>query len=297
MVGRTKAAVMDLTVLILTYNEELNLPYALESVAGWADQIIVVDSFSQDKTVDIAQSFGAEVYQNRFEDFVQQRNWAMEVPTYRHEWFLYIDADEEVSPELKGEIMGMLASVSNQVAGFEMQRQFFFLGKPLKHGISRNWFLRLIRRGRCRFVVGPHATEYAVIQGPSLRLKHDLIHRDRRSLSHWIQNQNRDTSKIALGLFQAGGRIEPPKLGRGETLEGRFRIWTNRILLRMPLPVRCLIRFLALYILRRTFLDGGVGFAYCALHGFWQPLLVGLKQQEFAVLGYALEEAKRAGWR
>jgi glycosyltransferase involved in cell wall biosynthesis len=287
---------MDVTVLILTLNEEVNLPYALENVVGWAGQVIVVDSFSQDKTVEIAKSLGAEVYQNKFINHVQQRNWALEVPRYRNGWVLYIDADEQVTPELRAEI-SQLKSVPDEVAGFEMRRRFIFLGRRLKHGGYYPWLLRLLRLGRSRFVTSARAGEYAVVQGAVRRLQHDLLHQDHRSLAHWIQNQNRDSSKIALTLYEAGGEIKPPELLPGEIQEGRFRAWVNRTLQRLPLGINLLMHFFLFYVVRRGFLDGWQGFAYCALHEFWMPLAISLKMREFSQSPYALEEARRSGWR
>ncbi|MEM3484235.1 MAG: glycosyltransferase family 2 protein [Candidatus Methanomethyliaceae archaeon] len=287
---------MRVTVLILTLNEEVNLPYALRSVVDWADQIIVVDSFSQDSTVEIAKSFGAEVYQNKFVNHVQQRNWALEVPKYRNEWVLYIDADEQVTPELRDEI-SKLESVPDEVAGFEMRRRFVFLGRWLKHGGYYSWILRLLRLGRSRFVTSARAGEYAVVQGAVRRLHHDLLHQDHRSLAQWIQNQNKDSSKIALALYEAGGEIKAPELLPGEVQEGRFRAWVNRILQRLPIGLNPLLRFCLFYFVRMGFLDGWQGFAYCALHEFWMPLVISLKMREFPMSPYALEEARRSGWR
>jgi len=288
---------MNLTVLILTLNEEVNLPHALRSVAGWADQIIVVDSFSHDRTVEIARSYGAIVYQNEFVNHVHQRNWALEVPKYLHEWVLYIDADEQVTPELRREIDQTLRTVSEQVAGFEMRRRYIFLGRWLKHGGSYLRTLRLLRLGRSRFVASARAGEYAVVQGKVERLINDLLHHDQRSLAQWIKNQNHDTSCMALKLFDAGGEIKPPRLGKREIQEGRIRAYLNRLFFRMPLAVNPILRFLIAYFLRGGWLDGWQGFVFCALHPFCVNLLISVKMREFAQSPYALEEARHTRWR
>ena len=288
---------MDVTVLILTLNEEVNLPYALHSVAGWAEQIIVVDSFSCDRTVEIARSFGAEVYENKFVNHAQQRNWALEVPTYRHQWVLYIDADEQVTPELRDEIAAVLPTVPDEVAGFEMRRRFIFLGRWLKHGGFYLPVLRLLRLGRSRFVTSPRAGEYAVVEGKVRRLKNDLLHQDHHSLAQWIQNQNRDTSRVALALFEAGGKIKLAQLAEGETQEGRIRACLNQLLLKMPLAVNPLLRFSIAYFLRGGFLDGWQAFVYCVLHPYCHSLLVSAKMREFVQSPYALEEARHTSWR
>ena len=288
---------MNLTVHILTLNEEVNLPHALHSVAGWADQIIVVDSFSQDRTVEIARDFGAEVYQNKFITHVQQRNWALEHPTNRHDWVLYIDADEQVTPELREEIEQVLQDVPDEVGGFEMRRRYIFLGRWLKHGGWYPWMLRLLRVERSRFATSARGGEYAVVQGSISRLKHDFLHQDQRSLYQWIQNQNRDTSRMALSLFDAGGEIAAPKLAEGERQEGRVRALLNRIAFRLPLGFSSFLRFIIAYVIRLGFLDGWQGFAFNVLHPFWVTLLIDLKKREYAQSSYALEEARRTPWR
>lgn len=288
---------MNLSVLILTLNEEVNLPYALQSVSGWADQIIVVDSFSQDRTVEIARSFGAEVFQNEFVNHVQQRNLALEYPTYRHEWVLYIDADEQVTPELQEEIEQLLQDVPDEVGGFEMRRRYIFLGRWLKHGGWYPWMLRLLRVKRSRFVTSARGGEYAVVQGGIRRLKHDLLHQDQRPLYQWIQNQNRDTSRVALSLLDAGGQIKAPVLAKGERQEGRVRALLTRIAFKLPLGFSSFLRFVIAYVIRLGFLDGWQGFAFNVLHPFWHTLLVDLKKREYAQSSCALDEARRTPWR
>ena len=288
---------MDLTVHILTLNEEVNLPHALRSVAGWADQIIVVDSSSQDRTVEIARAFGAEVYQNKFINHVQQRNWALEHPANRHDWVLYIDADEQVTPELRDEIERVLQDVPDEVGGFEMRRRYIFLGRWLKHGGWYPWMLRLLRVKGSRFVTSARGGEYAVVQGSIRRLKRDLLHQDHRSLYQWIQNQNRDTSRVALSLLDAGGQIEAAVLAKGERQEGRVRALLTRIVFKLPLGFNSLLRLVIAYVIRLGFLDGWQGFAFNVLHPFWHTLLVDLKNREYAQSPYALEEARRTSWR
>jgi len=286
------------SVLILTFNEESNLPYALHSIAGWADQIVVVDSYSTDRTVEIARSYGADVYQNPFENFVQQRNWALTVPEYRNEWVLYIDADEQVTPELRAEIAEVLSTVPDDVAGFEMRRRFIFMGRWLRHGGYHIWLLRLFRRNRCRFVPSHQGGEYPVVEGKVWRLRYDLLHQDHRPLAQWIQNQNKDSTKVALALFEAGGRPIQAGLNPGEAIEGGMRTWLNRhIYARIPFWAKPIARFLTFYLLRGGFLDGWQGFAYCALHEFWYPLLVSLKLRELQTSEIARTHAEQSGWR
>jgi len=289
---------MDLTVLILTFNEEINLPYALGSVKDWANQIIVVDSYSEDRTIEIAESFGAEIYQNEFIDFTIQRNWALSKPKYKNEWVLYIDADEQVTDALKKEIDKVLENVAEDVSGFMMRRRFFFLGKWLRHGGYYIWLLRLFRRNKTRFVHSHQGGEYPVVRGKVKKLKNDILHIDHRPLSKWIQNQNKDSTKVALSLFRAKKRPLNIDFSSGEKIEGPLRTRLNKyIYSKIPLFLRPFIRLILFYFLKGSFLDGWQGFAYCFLHEFWYPLLVAIKFKELSFSKEAVKYAEKSGWR
>jgi glycosyltransferase involved in cell wall biosynthesis len=132
-----------LSVLVPTLDEEVNLPECLASLA-WADQVIVVDSFSHDRTIAIAREFGAHVVQHEFENYSRQKNWALETLPFRHEWVLIVDADERVTPELRAEIEAVLAAP--EWAGYYVNRRFIFLGTWIRHaGWYPSWNLRLFR--------------------------------------------------------------------------------------------------------------------------------------------------------
>src|SRR5258707_7521066 len=108
----------QISVLIPTFNEEVNLPDSLASVCGWTKDVWVVDSFSADRTVEIAREAGANVMQHVFEGYAKQKNWALENVPFRGEWVLILDADERVSPELAAEVRGLIAADGNGYDGF-----------------------------------------------------------------------------------------------------------------------------------------------------------------------------------
>src|SRR5579859_6580220 len=101
---------LPVSVLVPTLDEELNLPDCLRSLHNWADEVFVIDSYSQDRTVAIAREFGAEVVQHRFESYSRQKNWALDTLPFRNEWVLILDADERLTPELRCEIERALCS-------------------------------------------------------------------------------------------------------------------------------------------------------------------------------------------
>src|SRR5271155_4475515 len=138
------------SVLILTLNEENNLPECIDSCA-WSDDIVVFDSLSADRTVEIAREKGARVLERRFDNYAGQRNAALTTVEYEHPWVLMVDADERVPPDLAAEIQSAVAAAGEQVAMYRMRRKDHFLGKWLRRSSGYpSWFGRLVRLGRIR---------------------------------------------------------------------------------------------------------------------------------------------------
>lgn len=279
-----------LAVIILTYNEELNLPGALDSVCGWAGQVFVVDSFSTDRTVEIAKSYGAEIYQHPFGDYCDwaaQRNWALDNLPIKHDWVLFLDADERVTPELAREITDVLPCVDAEVGGFYINRRFVFMGRWLRHGGRYpDRVLRLVRRDRTR-VLRVGRAEYFQVNGRVQYLKHDMLHADQKGLAFWISKHNRYSDIGAKEVLE----LESGKLssfeqqnrnkGSQSELEGRYRIWIKqRVWPRLPSVARPLLRFFYRYFFQLGFLDGKEGLIYYVLHEFWYPFLIDAKAEE-----------------
>jgi glycosyltransferase involved in cell wall biosynthesis len=263
-----------LSVLIPTLNEELNLPECLDSVA-WADEVFVVDSFSTDRTLDIARERGAHVVQHAFEDYSRQKNWALDTLPFRNDWVLILDADERVTPDLQSEIVCTLAQPTCD--GYYLNRRFIFLGHWIRHaGWYPSWNLRLFRHSLGRYD-NRVVHEHIVLNGQVGYLKHDLLHLDRRGLEAFIARHNRYSTLEAQARFAAERRSfrSDAKL-RGAPVERkrfmRERIWPH-------IPAKPLALFAYMYVLRRGFLDGYPGLALCVFHAF-QEFMVGLKLAE-----------------
>jgi glycosyltransferase involved in cell wall biosynthesis len=189
-----------LSAVLITLNEEANLPRTLKSVS-WAQEMVVVDSGSTDATVEIARKAGARVYEEPWRGFAAQKNSAIEHAA--GEWILSLDADEEVSPKLAREIQALLAG-EPAFSAYRLPRLNHFLGKPLRHG--GYWpdpKLRLFRRGSARFAQRPvHETMEAT--GPVGELKGPLIHHCYPTLEDYIEHMNRYSSAGALMLVDSG---------------------------------------------------------------------------------------------
>lgn len=264
---------VPLAVVILTRNEEANLPYALENVIGWAAEVWVVDSHSTDRTTELARAAGATVVVHEFAGYAAQRTWALRSLPFGHDWVLFLDADEAVTPELRVELARVLAAPPDGVAGFSMKRRFIFMGRWLRHGgYYPIWILRLVRHrlARCE---ARGVDEHLIVDGPVARLRHDLLHEDRRPLARWVERHTRYAELAAADILHGSSGELDPHLRSASQAE-RARWWYERVYLRLPLGLRAVAFFLYRYVLRGGLLDGREGFIYHALQAFWYRLLI-----------------------
>lgn len=232
----------SLSVAVVTLNEEERIRACLESVV-WADEIVVVDSGSSDKTVQIAREFTDRVVFHPWAGYGTQKNFA--AGQCRGDWLLSLDADERVSDALREEIPSTLASEPRQV-GFLVPRQNFFAGRWVRHG---GWYpdyqLRLFRRGRGAF--RPRVVHESVeVDGPTGRLSSPLIHESYRSVGDFVTRSDRYAELAASELAAAG---------RGGSAA--------------DLLLRPLWRFVSMYLLRAGFLDGWRGLILAVLYAHY----------------------------
>jgi glycosyltransferase involved in cell wall biosynthesis len=186
---------------MIAMNEEANLPRTLESVR-WADEIVVVDSGSKDRTIEIAQSFGAKTSFHAIRGHGEQKNVALDLCT--REWILLLDADEVLTPELQLEIRDLLSS-EPKYGAYWIPRLNLYFGRWMRHGgFYPDRKLRLFRRGAARLSegVGPHATPQ--FHGQRGKLKHDMLHYAYPTLGVYLEHMHRYSDEIARLLYQSG---------------------------------------------------------------------------------------------
>jgi glycosyltransferase involved in cell wall biosynthesis len=263
------------SILILTLNEESNLPECIDSCA-WSDDIVVFDSMSEDRTVEIAREKGARVVERRFDNYAAQRNAALTTVEYKHPWVLMIDADERVPPDLAAEIQSAVAAAGDEVALYRMRRKDHFLGKWLRRSSGYpSWFGRLVRLGRIR--VERAVNEEYIADGRVEHLESHLHHFPfNRGIAYWFERHNRySTMEAAAKLGMHGQRIVLRALIDGDPIDRRR---TLKQLL-YYVPFRPQIVFFYLYIVRLGILDGSAGFHFSRMRATYE-MLIDLKVAE-----------------
>lgn len=272
-------AMADLAVIVLTYNEEINIGQALGSVAGWAKEIFVVDSFSTDRTLDVARPYGCHIAQHPFEDYAKQRNFALEQLPIRTEWVLFLDADEWLPDPLKQEISTLLAT-SPEANGFYVNRRLIWMGRWVRHGYYPTWILRLFRRGKGR-CENREVNEHLIVEGATAQVHHDLMHEDRKGVTEWIAKHNSYATRSAKALLAAPDPADQEIDARFfGTQSQRTRWLRHRAWNRLPPLVRPFLYFFFRYVAKGGFLDGREGFIYHFMQALWYPLLIDVKYLE-----------------
>lgn len=258
------------SIYILTYNEEIDIAACIES-ALLSDDVIVVDSFSRDRTVEIASRYPVRVIQHPFESHGQQRTWMLqEVPT-KHEWVYILEADERMTPELFQEC---LAAQQQDCVGYYVAERVMFLGQWIRYSTQYpRYQMRLFRKDQVWFTDYGH-TEREVCDGKTSFLKETYPHFTcGKGLNRWIDKHNRYSTDEAIETLR---QLEQGSVNWRELLWGRSEVERRRALkdLSLRLPFRPLIRFFYMYFLLRGFLDGHAGFAWCTLQSFYEYLIL-----------------------
>ena len=260
--------------IVLTYNEERNLPECLASLRGWVHELYVVDSGSTDATVEIAKKAGARVFEHAFEHYGAQRNWAIDQLPITSEWTLHVDADERITPELQRSITVVLASGTSDAAGYLVSRRTMFMGRWIRHGGHYPaWHLRLMRTGagRCEDRL---YDQHFYVAGAVQKLQGDLI-------DTWTPDVATFTARHLRWAALEAAEHDEPAAAAGR-IRGRLdsdnaieqRRWLRDWYATLPLFVRPTAYFLYRYIVRLGFLDGKPGLVFHVLQGFWFRFLV-----------------------
>ena len=275
----------NITAIILTYNEEIHVERCIRSLLPVTEKIFVVDSFSTDNTVNIAESLGAEVVQRKFINQAEQFQWALDNLLIESEWIIKLDADEYMENDLLLELPKVLAKIDDAVTGFYIRRKVFFYGKWIRHGgFYPHTLLRVWRNGKGR-VEQRWMDEHIVLppEDKTIRLKGHLVDDNLKGMTFWINKHNSYASREMVELLNNKYHLfqRDDSLRKMDDSQAKWkRIMKDNVYSRLPLGLRSTLYFIYRYILRLGFLDGSKGFLWHFMQGYWYRMLVDVKIME-----------------
>ncbi len=280
-----------ISIVILTLNEEVNLPRCLEAIS-WCNDVLIVDSFSSDATLKIAGEYGVRVVQRAFDSFAGQRNFALDQGELKYEWIFHLDADEVMSPDLSAEILACITATDKDA--YRVSSKLMFHGKFLRHAGLFPWYqVRLGRRGKLRFTQVGHGQREQLPSHAIGTLKNSLLHFPfEKGLDDWIEKHNRYSTDEARQNVYGYTDDDFSILDLLSIATDRRRRAAKKIFGR--LPCRTTIRFIYMYLFRAGILDGKAGFTYCRLLAWYEWLIV-LKEREIRARSGLPSRSSRSG--
>lgn len=271
---------LPISVIILTYNEEKNIGGCLESIYSWVDEIFIVDSGSEDRTLEIAKKYTDKVFYHPFGNYAKQRNWAQENLPIKNEWVFHLDADERVTQELILELKKIFSSEIN-IDGLMMSRKTIFRDEWIRHGGHYPiYHVRIFKRdkGRCEEKL---YDQHFIVKGKVASTKGDIINIINPDLRRWRSQHEKWSFMEAQEILVNRNRMMNAKF-EGNPIERRN--WARyKIYYKLPLFIRPFIYFFYRFVLKLGFLDGIQGIIFHFWQGFWYRFLVDLKIYELMI--------------
>lgn len=283
--GLSGRRALSLTVIILTFNEELHIERCICNVRDMAERIIVVDSFSTDRTVELAKICGAQALQRPFKHQADQLQWALDTCGIDTEWVMRLDADEYFEPTALAEIGSRVSTLSADVTGVDFKRKFYFMGRWIRWGGYYPTVLtRLWRTGAARIEQRWMDEHVVLTRGRSIMFcKGDLVDENLAGVDAWMAKHNRYATRQMVDFinrehlfFESDEKIES-LLGAQPQLKRWMR---NRVFGKAPLYLRSVCYFIYRYFLRMGFIDGRQGLLFHSLHAYCYFLLIDAKIDE-----------------
>ena len=288
----------NLAVVILTYNEEIHLARALHHIEGLASEVFVVDSYSTDRTVQIAKEFGAMVLQHPFTNYAKQYEWALENAPITTEWVMRLDADEIIEPDLVIEIQEKLPTLPKEVCGINLKRKTIFQGREIRHGGRYPLILlRIWRRGKAKIEDRWMDEHNYLLEGEQVTFDGGFADYSLQDLTFFTSKHNGYSSREALQVYlQRRGMAAEELRGAAKAATrqaSRKRLMKEVLYERIPFEIAAASYFLLRYVFQLGFLDGRAGLQYHFLQGFWYRFLVGSKLRELKCALKGIEDKKK----
>lgn len=273
----------SLTAIVLTYNEEIHLQRCLDSLKGVCMDVVVVDSYSTDRTKEIVLANGARFYQNKWVNYASQFNWGINNAEITTDWVIRIDADEYISSELSKNIKNSLSAMNTNVHAIRVKRLMYFFDRPLKKGgMYPIWHTKLWRNGSAFCEQRWMDERMKLNQGETASLEGDLVDHNLNNLTWWTQKHNGYATREAIDIldriynFTNSNSVQSNLLGNGE----ERRRWFKELYLKLPLFLRPFLFWFVRYFLQGGILEGKRGFIWNILQCGWYRFLVDAKIYE-----------------
>jgi glycosyltransferase involved in cell wall biosynthesis len=276
----------DLSVIILTFNEELHIERCVKSLQSFTKEIFIIDSFSTDRTVEIAKSLGANVYQNPWINYAVQFQWGLDNCPITTKWVMRMDSDEYIEPELALAIPQQMKNLSENITGIYLKRKVFFMDKWIKRGAFYPHILLRIWEHKYGRIEQRWMDEHIVLsQGKTMMIdKADIVDDSKNSFSWWIDKHNNYATREMIDLMNMKYKFLPvdDSLKENNDPQAKLkRIIKENVYSKLPLGTRPFIYFVYRYFLRLGFLDGFRGFVWHFMQGWWYRMMVDVKCYEF----------------
>ena len=286
-----ESSVVDATAIIMTKNEEKNIEDCLKSMKGFAKRCVVIDCGSTDRTVEIAELNGADVYYHEFEYYARQFNWGIENTDIDTEWIIRLDADERFPEKLCDEIKQIISEhKDDDMNGIVMEADFYFLGRCMKHGLRNKRKLMMFKRS-CGKIEDRRRDAHSIIsEGYTVCAKNKFLHYDFKDLNSYIKRYNWYATREMQDYidYKKGASTEvinDPAIQK--TRKKKFGFYYK-----CPKFLRAYMWFIYNYIFRLGFLDGKAGFLFYYFECYWYRLLVDAKIYEYEKFGGEFEKLK-----
>ena len=273
----------SITAIILTKNEENNIVECIEAIRQLVDRIVVIDSFSEDKTIELAEKCGAEVYKHKFENYSRQFKYGVNIANVKTNWILRIDADERFTPELCYEIENIISkNEEKNISGIVVRYKIDFMGKFLKHGGAYPWKKLAIYKTGIGDIEERNMDEHIILSnGGTIETKNCGIHYSYRNLTYMINKQNWYSSREVLDYFDRNKKKD--KLN--------FRTWLKmKVYYKLPFLFRAKLVYIYRYYFKFGFLDGREGKIFALMGVYFYRFLIDAKIYEQKKMNFELKD-------
>ncbi|MBE9490587.1 MAG: glycosyltransferase family 2 protein [Bacteroidetes bacterium] len=276
---------IKLSVVILTYNEEIHIERCIRSLLPMVKKIFIIDSFSTDRTVEIAELLGAVVTQRNWKNYADQFQWGLDNCGSDSEWVMRMDADEYLEPDLLSELSKVLNDISDDITGFYIRRKVFFYGRWIRYGgFYPHILLRIWRNGQGR-IEQRWMDEHIVLpeKSKTMMLKGHLVDDNLKGITFWINKHNSYASREMVDLLNNKYNLfeHDESLKKLDDPQAKWkRNMKDNVYSKLPLGLRSTLYFIYRYVFRLGFLDGSKGFLWHFMQGYWYRMLVDVKIME-----------------